>query len=259
MFANTFPSAHIISSARNVPKKLLHQVYGAAKIKDHPEKIEIPKNFKWNTHVFYHKPLPRGTSGEPLYFVLAVLFYNQPCRVATLWNICRQIPFVPLDSRRHLREVVHQARREEWIYFDKTDCWYIYPTRERYEELKTVVSKWRETWLSRHNERTPDISPNKQEVSQFVAQLGEKEKGRHQEQIEGQLGQMEHKLRKYERTQIEYLPYTDPNGKVNFMWWYDTSGKGEPIDEVCGLERSGGNHRTLNSHAPFEAERRTDV
>eukprot|EP00760_Papus_ankaliazontas_P020906 PhM_4_TR18607/c0_g1_i1/m.30928 len=208
----------------------------AAKIAGHPESIQVPKNFRWHDPLMEQVPLPRGTCAEPLYFVLSVIYYNQPCRMAQLWSLCSQVPFVPLDSRRHLRQVVHQARHEGWVFFEKnaeTHQWYVYPTRERHEELKVLVRGWREAWMQRVAAGSGGSEPaNVAERTQSTTapanaafqNMSPQDRVAHMEKVQEQLFALQTKLAKHERTSMDYLPYTDPNGRVHFMWWYDTTG-----------------------------------
>jgi len=158
-------------------------------------------------------------------FVLAILYYNQPVQIKNLWDLCRSIPLVPLDSRRHLRQVIHQARLEGWIHFEKTDrIWMAYPTRERYNELKTTVCEWREKWLKQQGSKNYNKNmPCGDTLLSFANRLPASDTDVHYDRIGEQLNRIKPMLNKHEHTKIAYLPYTDPNGKVNFMWWYDSA------------------------------------
>ena len=212
--------------------KSLHECYPAAKMKHHPDIIKVPNNFRWHRHVFDHKALPRGTSGKPMNFVLSVLFYNQPCKLENLWSKCLEVPGIPLDSRRHLRQVTHQARMEGWIHFEKKEDthWYVYFNPDRYEEVKYLVQSWRSDWLDK-------ISGNPGQSTAFesiqtVAKSDETNKKSHMDHVRKALVDANKRLGDFERTTIDYLPYTDPNGKVNFMWWYEMAVGGKNSREV---------------------------
>ena len=199
----------------------LHQTYPAAKLKHHPDIIKVPDNFRWHRHIFDHVALPRGTSGKPMNFVLSVLFYNQPCRLDSLWTKCLEVPGIPLDSRRHLRQVTHQARMEGWIYFEKKEDthWYVYFAPDRYEEVKFLVNSWRQDWIESIGDSAKHAASSK-EVVNVDSEKAEAKK-EHMDHIRQALVDANKRLGDHERTTIDYLPYTDPNGKVNFMWWYE--------------------------------------
>mmetsp|Transcript_9777 Transcript_9777/g.14796 ORF Transcript_9777/g.14796 Transcript_9777/m.14796 type:complete len:247 (-) Transcript_9777:17-757(-) len=203
--------------------KSLHDTYSAAKMKGHPDFIKVPENFRWHKH-FEQVPLPRGTSGKPMNFVLTVVFYNQPCRLENLWNKCMEVSGIPLDSKRHLRQVLHQARMEGWIFFEqKDDVWYALFCQDRYEEVKWLVTKWREDWI-----KTIDGNPHQTEVTKVIEKGSSSsitDRRLHLEKMRKALVEANEKLNTFERTTIDYLPYTDPNGKVQFMWWYELTVK----------------------------------
>ena len=137
-----------------------------------------------------------------------------------------EVSGIPLDSRRHLRQVIHQARMEGWIYFEKKEeHWYVYFCQDRYEEAKYLVSKWRTDWI-----KNISGNPHQSTITGSLGKLSDAkpvDKLEHMKRMREALVEANKKLSAFERTTIDYLPYTDPNGKVNFMWWYESAIKSE--------------------------------
>ncbi|CCW67924.1 unnamed protein product [Phytomonas sp. Hart1] len=197
--------------------------YNAAKMKHWPSQ-KVPENFAFTPEQrLKAKALPRDTGAIPKAFVLSVLYRHQPCEVGALWGHCVEDPQIVLDSKLHLREVLQQARSEGFISFEMdpiTHHWLCHLTRERYEEVRSLVVT-RNSGIEQGLKQRPaaDETAN---LSRGFEAMDQETKKRHLERLTEQIAEVATHLRHFQRTEIDYLPYTDLNGKVNFMWWYET-------------------------------------
>ncbi|KAG5497771.1 hypothetical protein GH5_02561 [Leishmania sp. Ghana 2012 LV757] len=199
--------------------------YNAARMKNWPVQ-EVPQNLNFtNEQRFKAKAMPRDTGKIPRDFVLSVLYRNQPCEVSSLWEHCMSDPQIVLDSKRHLREVLQQARAEGFISFEKdavTDRWVCHLTRERFEEVRALVGARVET-LDTYSGLRGASATETSAYSEGFREMNEDAKHEHLRLLSEQVADTTAHLRKFQRMEMDYLPYTDLNGKVNFMWWYEMS------------------------------------
>ncbi|KAG5472988.1 hypothetical protein CUR178_02904 [Leishmania enriettii] len=199
--------------------------YNAARMKNWPVQ-EVPQNFNFtNEQRFKAKAMPRDTGKIPRDFVLSVLYRNQPCEVSSLWEHCMNDPQIVLDSKRHLREVLQQARAEGFISFEKdavTERWVCHLTRERFEEVRALVGARVET-LDLYSGLRGASATETSAYSESFREMNEDAKHEHLRLLSEQVADTTAHLRKFQRMEMDYLPYTDLNGKVNFMWWYEMS------------------------------------
>ncbi|AIO00243.1 hypothetical protein LPMP_300070 [Leishmania panamensis] len=199
--------------------------YNATRMKNWPVQ-EVPQNFNFtNEQRFKAKAMPRDTGKIPRDFLLSVLYRNQPCEVASLWEHCMNDPQIVLDSKRHLREVLQQARTEGFVSFEKdavTDRWVCHLTRERFEEVRALVGARAETQDLYSGLRGASATETSA-YSESFRKMNEDTKREHLRLLSEQVADTTAHLRKFQRMEMDYLPYTDLNGKVNFMWWYEMS------------------------------------
>lgn len=200
--------------------------YNGAKMKHWPEQ-EIPADFRFTPEQrFTLRAMPRDTGRIPRNYVLGVLYRNQPADVQSLWEHCCADPATVLDSKRHLREVLKQARSEGFIHFERAGGsdegeWMCLITRERYEEVKGMVSMEPSAALEGGVMKGEAANDTEAYAKEFST-MNRDEKEIHLSKLREQVGLTSGKLREHTRTEVDYLPYTDLNGKVNFMWWYET-------------------------------------
>eukprot|EP00796_Vickermania_ingenoplastis_P011580 gene11580-7976_t len=197
--------------------------YNAAHMKFWPHQ-KPPLDFHFTAEQkFKAKPFPRDTGKIPKDFVLSVLYRHQPCKLSELWSHCLLDARIVLDSRRHLREVLHQMRLEGFVTFEKNIHnaaeWECHLTRERYEEVRQLVLS---SDAKSSEESVPPREPEEDgaEASQEATDVADKLE--RLKALEKRLAETTKKLQNFQRVEIDYLPYTDLNGKVNFMWWYET-------------------------------------
>ncbi|CCW61781.1 unnamed protein product [Phytomonas sp. EM1] len=197
--------------------------YNAAKMKHWPSQ-KVPENFAFTQEQrLKAKAMPRDTGKIPRDFVLSVLYRHQPCEVSALWEYCTDDPQIVLDSKRHLRDVLQQARNEGFISFEMdpvTHRWLCHLTRERYEEVRRLVGARNEAI-----EQNLKLKPSTEETANLCMsfqEMDQETKRKHLDLLTEQVAEVAAHLRRFQRTEIDYLPYTDLNGKVNFMWWYET-------------------------------------
>lgn len=198
--------------------------YSAAKMKHWPEQ-NVPENFSFTEEQrFRVQPMPRDTGKIPRDFLLSVLYRNQPCEISALWEHCVADPQVVLDSKKHLRDVLQQARNEGFVTFEKdavTQQWLCHLTRERFEEVRAIVAAKTEATENYSGLRGAAATETSELAASFHS-MNEEAKREHLRLLSEQVTETSRHLRKFQRTEIDYLPYTDLNGKVNFMWWYET-------------------------------------
>lgn len=221
------------------------KTFNAARMANWPE-MKIPDNFQFTEEQrFRMKAVPRDTGRIPRDFVLSVLYRHQPCEIDKLWDYCSADPRCVLDSKRHLRAVLKQTREEGFVTLEKSTSvvrsessasssdaaspasasaaeWLCLLTRERYAEVKQLVAKILESSsvASASGLRGSNITETANAMDTFRA-LNEEAKLAHKAMLEKHVGETTEMLRKFQRTEIDYLPYTDLNGKVQFMWWYE--------------------------------------
>ncbi|ORC91087.1 uncharacterized protein TM35_000075110 [Trypanosoma theileri] len=199
-------------------------VYNGAKMKNWPEQ-KIPDNFKFTEEMrFRAKSLPRDVGKIPRDFVLSVLYRHQPCEVSSLWEYCTNDPSIVLDSKKHLRDVLKQAREEGFITFERDSVsseWLCYITRERYEEVRRIAAAKTEATDVYSALRGSSATETSSYAERF-REMNDVAKEEHVRRLEEEVAATTKHLRSFQRKEIDYLPYTDLNGKVNFMWWYET-------------------------------------
>ena len=187
---------------------------------------EVPQNFQFtNEQRFRLKPMPRDVGRIPVQFVLGVVYRNQPCAVDSLWEICAAHPKTVLDSRRHLRSVLKQAREEGYVTFEKDPSdgsWQCALTRDRFEEVKAMVQRDADEEATATNTLREGSAADTTAFAAEFQTMSLEEKKDHVKKLQAEVTRTTDHLRKFQRTTIDYLPYTDLNGKVNFMWWYET-------------------------------------
>lgn len=202
----------------------LGTAYSAAQMRAWP-KQSIPENFRFTEEQrFKVKSIPRDVGKIPRDFVLSVLFRHQPCEVASLWTHCVSDPQIVLDSKKHLRDVLEQARAEGFISFEKdavSHRWVCHLTRERFEDVRAIVAAKAEA-TEQYSSLRGAASTDTADFSGVFQQMNEEAKKEHLRILQEQVAETTEHLKKFQRTEIDYLPYTDLNGKVNFMWWYET-------------------------------------
>ncbi|EPY30667.1 hypothetical protein STCU_03953 [Strigomonas culicis] len=198
--------------------------YNAARMKGWPQQ-EVPANFKFTEEQrFRTKSMPRDTGRIARDFLLSVLYRHQPCEVSALWEHCMSDPQIVLDSKKHLRDVLQQARAEGFVSFEQEPLsrrWVCHLTRERYEEVRGIVNAKMEATEQYSGMRGAAASETADYAAAFQ-EMNEEAKREHAALLARQVELTSQHLRKFQRTEIDYLPYTDLNGKVNFMWWYET-------------------------------------
>lgn len=198
--------------------------YRGARMRQWPVQ-KIPDNFEFTEEQrFRAKSIPRDVGKIPRDFVLSVLYRHQPCEVAGLWEHCANDPGVVLDSKRHLREVLKQAREEGFITFERdtvSNEWLCFLARERYEEVRQIAAARAEASEVHSGLRGVSATETSAYAGRF-REMNETAKSEHARRLEEEVAATTRHLRSFQRKEIDYLPYTDLNGKVNFMWWYET-------------------------------------
>lgn len=217
--------------------------YGsAAKMKHWPTQ-SIPENFAFLDEQRYRsKAMPRDTGKIPRDFVLSVLYRHQPCEVSQLWGHCVADPQIVLDSKRHLREVLQQARAEGFVAFEQdagTQAWLCTLTRERFEDVRAIVAAKTEAAEQYAGLRGAAAAETADIAARFH-EMDEQTKEKHRKLLQEEVRQTTQRLRRFQRTEIDYLPYTDLNGRVNFMWWYESSDVTEALPEGDVHSRDSG-------------------
>lgn len=201
-----------------------------ARIKYWPLKRNIPENFCFTAEQRYRATsIPRDTGKIPKDFVLSMLYRHQPCVVSCLWSFCVSDPRIVLDGKKHLREVLQQLRAEGYVTFEKnfhTREWEAHLTRERYDDVRSIVKS--ALFAAEQREEKKLLSPSKSSlntelINPSVEALNASEKEDHLAKLEKQLALTTKKLSQHQFVEMDYVPYTDLNGKVKFMWWYETS------------------------------------
>ncbi|RNF18064.1 uncharacterized protein Tco025E_04618 [Trypanosoma conorhini] len=199
-------------------------VYHGAKMKHWPEQ-KIPENFNFTEEQrFRAKAIPRDVGKIPRDFVLSVLYRHQPCEVSGLWEYCTNDPGVVLDSKRHLREVLQQAREEGFVTFERDPVsseWLCFLARERFEEVRQIAAARAEASEAHSGLRGFSATETSAYAERFK-EMNDTAKEEHLRRLEEEVKTTTRHLRSFQRKEVDYLPYTDLNGKVNFMWWYET-------------------------------------
>lgn len=172
--------------------------------------------------------MPRDTGSVPVQFVLSVLYRHQPCEMSSLWNCCAGDSRSVLDSRKHLRDVLHEARAQGFVYFElnpHTERWECHLTRERYHEVRDLVRQSTAAGGSESGELQPqrELAHDHDGNETTSRSLMVEEKSRRLAELEEQLRESTVDLKQYQSVEVDYLPFTDLNGRVQFMWWYETS------------------------------------
>lgn len=202
----------------------LGEQFTGAKMKQWPEQA-IPAGFTFTPEQrFSLKAMPRDVGRIPRNFVLQILYRQQPASVDGLWESCQRDSGMVLESRRHLREVLKQAREEGFIYFERdseTQAWQCLLTRERYAEVEKLVDQAAENAVLESPTLRGEAVAETEGYSTEYQSMSVEDKLDHIAKLKEQVLSTSAKVRSFTRNEVDYLPYTDLNGKVNFMWWYE--------------------------------------
>ena len=216
-------------------------VASAAVMKDWPTQA-VPGNF----HMLPEQRakgrlLPRDTGKIPKNFLLSVLYAEQPIPVEALWDTCACDSECVLEGKAHLRQVLKQCRDEGFVHFEKqtivsadgrssTHQWVCLLTRERYEDVRAIALAGQHGGAGNTAPQTPTQLGLRGDAAEATAAsmghfeaLNDKAKDEHLAALAAAVAATQQPLRRFQRKTIDYLPYTDANGRVKTMWWYNTA------------------------------------
>ncbi|KAH8609175.1 hypothetical protein ERJ75_001245400 [Trypanosoma vivax] len=203
-------------------------------MKNWPEQ-RVPDNFRFTEEQrFKTKAIPRDVGKIPRDFVLSILYRHQPCEVSGLWEHCTNDPGIVLDSKRHLREVLKQARDEGFVTFERdtiSNEWLCFITRERYEDVRRIAGAAAAATATSPSLRGSSAVEASACTEKYM-EMSAEDKKTHARRLEEEVAATTRHLRTFHQREIDYLPYTDLNGKVNFMWWYETREVQAKMDET---------------------------
>jgi len=251
------------------------EAFKGARMKNWPRQ-KVPSNLEFLPEQRWSmQPVPRDTGKVPRNFVLKMLYFEQPVAVDGLWRRCTQDPECVLESRRHLREVLKQCRDENWITFDKSfdtttssasnninntsssenaentnasssssshnnqqQQWMCFLTRERFEEVRSMVNMLPDAAGSPMSAgMRGDAADETADSAEVFRNLTESDKIQHLEMLRTQTEAASKLLNEFQRVELDFVPYTDMNGKVKQMWFYETTDiSTKPKEEVDGEE-----------------------
>lgn len=198
--------------------------YNGAKVKNWPEQT-IPENFQFREEQkFKLRPMPRDTGKIPRDFVLSVLYRQQPCPVDQLWQKCAEDASCVLDSKRHLRDVLKAAREEGFLTFERgaqPGEWTCSIARERFQEVRAMVLQKVENMPGQMQSMRGSSATDTAAFAEAFRELNDEAKAEHLRKLTAEVAATTEKLKSFQRMEMDYLPYTDLNGKVQFMWWYE--------------------------------------
>ena len=121
--------------------------------------------------------------------------------------------------------MLKQAREEGYLVFEKdegADNWTCTLTRERFEEVRSMVQEDSATQTAAHAGLRGKAADKTTELGAAFRQMTREEKTEHLSQLREALRASNERVEEYQRTEAEYLPYTTLNGRVEFMWWYES-------------------------------------
>ena len=88
------------------------------------------------------KAIPRDLGELTRNYAIKILFLNQPLKLLDWWELCKEQNDCPLDSSKHLREVMKIAKMQNWIYVEKNqtnNLWYYYVHQKRTHEVQRMI------------------------------------------------------------------------------------------------------------------------
>jgi hypothetical protein len=100
---------------------------------------ETFKNFIGDNNV---KAIPRDLGELTRNFAVRILLLNQPLKLLDWWELCKAQNDCPLDSSKHLREVMKIAKMQNWVYTEKNqtnNLWYYYVHPKRTHEVQRMI------------------------------------------------------------------------------------------------------------------------
>jgi len=104
--------------------------------------------------------------------------------------------------------------------------WMCYLARERFEEVKHLVNMLPDAAGSAMSAGMRGDACDETHASSEAFReldLSERDKLRHLERLRTQTEKAGKMLNDFQRVELDYIPYTDLNGKVKQMWFYETS------------------------------------
>lgn len=210
-----------------------------------PQNLTFLPEQRWSM-----KPMPRDTGRVPRDFVLGIIYKSQPVNVADLWDLCASDTSCVLDSKRHLRAVLKQSREEGFLSFEKdpaTDAWTCTLTRERFEEVRQQVVGQAANQTPAQAGLRGRAAEKTAELSTAFESMDREAKLDHLAKLREALKETTSRVERFQRTEVDYLPYTTLNGKVDFMWWYETkdvsTSRDEALDGPAAALPVGGDQR----------------
>lgn len=233
--------------ARRLYQAGLHVPFGTAypgaKMKHWPRQ-QLPTNLKLRPEDRLRmSAIPRDVGRIPRDFVLNVLYHNHPCEVEKIWDLCVRDPTVVLDSKRQLRALLRQCRDEGFVSFERAaenDGWVCVLTRERFAEVRDLATAAAQKAVPTNVSvlRGSAMAETTAGMASYES-MDLEARERHLAALAAAVEETSATARKFQRAEVDYLPFTDLNGKVGFMWWYDVRDTAGDTRLATGLANTG--------------------
>lgn len=170
--------------------------------------------------------IPRDLGEIPRDYILKNLQRNEPITLQRLFDVIKEKPDCPVDSRRHLRQVLRIARLQSWVYTEKNQTdnrWYYYIHPQKRSAMQGLLRQDRETEKAAEREQAETAAHRIADASnaQSVALDATIQA------LQRDLIRNVSKIREYEPEYATTLPCSTPSGAINVVWHRSSSPSGQ--------------------------------
>lgn len=161
--------------------------------------------------------IPRDLGEIPRDYILKNLQRNEPITLQRLFEIIKEKPDCPVDSRRHLRQVLRVARLQNWVYTEKNQTdnrWYYYIHPQKRHAMQDLLR------LEREDEKAVERE-QAETAAQRIADASNAQSAALDATIQAlqrDLIRNVSKIREFEPEYAASLPCSTPTGAVNVVW-----------------------------------------
>jgi hypothetical protein len=186
--------------------------------RDPKQFMDMRQAFKTKIKISRTTAIPRDLGELPRNYALKLLFFNQPCVLPALWKLVKDRDDAPMDSMRHLRQVLKIARLQNWVYTEKNQTnneWYFYIHKSRMDAVQEMILVEKNDKAREDTERATEAA---EEQAAGVAQR--------EEALDSTIRQLQHqliatvvKIREHDPAVAAELPFVTGSGAVNVTWY----------------------------------------
>lgn len=211
-------STHIRVWADSMPNYTEHHMATSKYVRHRPEFMALRTQYEQNEKHKFLRSIPRDLGQVPRDYLIRLLYFNQPCTTDTLWTLAKADNACPLDSKRHLKQVMKIATLQNWVIFEKNQTNNLY-----YATVHSNKSKEAQDLLYQHRRK---LEVSEKDGEKKVVEVKKQEKTKRSEGLDMAITQLQQqlitcvvKLQEHNPALIKELPCVTEKGGINFHWY----------------------------------------